>query len=371
MIINNFIFKPSMILSLEQENKVKACKTCFKEKEKKDFPNDCRNDCKACISERRKISDSKRIIINPSEKECRICKNVKPIEIFTKRDVKNNIYRNECKDCTSKISKEKKYYVKSRQKKIEEDHEGWKKHNREVHRKWVEKNYEKHSQDLKNYYKTTNGKMSSYRNRVENENKEDFNLWSGKLFEGICFYCGADENIGIDRLNSNISYIEENCVSCCSTCNMIKKSMDMGSFLQKVRDIAVYNKLTEFEKYNFVKSNLIIGNSSSYSDYKNRSIKMFQKFEITKEEFKEITQKDCYLCGSKNDKGIGIDRVDNNTGYKIENCKSCCSYCNFMKRNYIYEFFLKHIQKITHYSTKKEHLDISELSEFTSIMKIN
>ena len=57
-----------------------------------------------------------------------------------------------------------------------------------------------------------------------------------ELVTSNCFYCGATpSNIkkqpghngefiynGIDRVDSSIGYIEENCVSCCATCNKAK-----------------------------------------------------------------------------------------------------------------------------------------------------
>jgi hypothetical protein len=38
------------------------------------------------------------------------------------------------------------------------------------------------------------------------------------------------------------------------------------------------------------------------------------------------------LNSSKNENGI--DRVDNSTGYNLENAKACCAECNYMKIDY-------------------------------------
>lgn len=60
-----------------------------------------------------------------------------------------------------------------------------------------------------------------------------------KLIKLPCYYCGVDSSLiwtndkkiikeesfkynGIDRLNNNIGYIEENCVPCCKQCNYAK-----------------------------------------------------------------------------------------------------------------------------------------------------
>jgi hypothetical protein len=68
-------------------------------------------------------------------------------------------------------------------------------------------------------------------------------------------------------------------------------------------------------------------------------------FELTEEQFTKITQKDCHYCGAKpnnktEQKGYfgnyiynGIDRVDNNRGYTLENSVPCCKRCNTAKNN--------------------------------------
>jgi hypothetical protein len=64
---------------------------------------------------------------------------------------------------------------------------------------------------------------------------------------------------------------------------------------------------------------------------------------LTKEQFKEITSKNCWYCGkepsnNQNLKDVngqyvysGIDRVDNTIGYEIDNVVPCCKNCNYKK----------------------------------------
>ena len=42
---------------------------------------------------------------------------------------------------------------------------------------------------------------------------------------------------GIDRIDSNIGYIKENCVSCCWTCNKMKNNFSQKEFLEKINKI--------------------------------------------------------------------------------------------------------------------------------------
>lgn len=79
-------------------------------------------------------------------------------------------------------------------------------------------------------------------------------------------------------------------------------------------------------------------------------------FTLTPIEFKSLLIKDCFYCGdppseSKNKtwdsfKYNGIDRVENNIGYCIENCVTCCATCNKMKLALTEDEFKNKIIKI-------------------------
>lgn len=54
-----------------------------------------------------------------------------------------------------------------------------------------------------------------------------------------CHYCGCPiKTIGIDRKESNIGYVNDNCVSCCSDCNYMKNSRSYNDFIEKCRIIS-------------------------------------------------------------------------------------------------------------------------------------
>ncbi len=96
--------------------------------------------------------------------------------------------------------------------------------------------------------------------------------------------------------------------------------------------------------------------------YKIGAKKRGLEFDLSNDQFREITKQNCYYCGqkpsniqkSKSGHGDfvynGIDRIDNNTGYMIENCVPCCAICNIMKRdsskidflNKIKDIYIKH-----------------------------
>lgn len=74
------------------------------------------------------------------------------------------------------------------------------------------------------------------------------------------------------------------------------------------------------------------GNSikGRYRVYKTGAKKRNLAFKLTLEDFEKMWDNNCHYCGDKID-GIGIDRVDNNTGYIKSNTVPCCSVCNLMK----------------------------------------
>src|SRR3990172_439815 len=73
-----------------------------------------------------------------------------------------------------------------------------------------------------------------------------------------------------------------------------------------------------------------------YCYYKKRALGRGLLFELTKEQFKELTSSKCIYCNSEpsyEQKGQnlngyyiynGIDRVDNSIGYTVENSVPCC-----------------------------------------------
>ncbi len=102
-----------------------------------------------------------------------------------------------------------------------------------------------------------------------------------------------------------------------------------------------------------------------YYSYKKGAEKRGLPFELDMEQFKSFIDKNCFYCNSepsnvyqiKNSKtgeiraGIpivynGIDRLDNNKGYIMDNCITSCSTCNNMKHAHNYEFFINHVKKI-------------------------
>ena len=94
------------------------------------------------------------------------------------------------------------------------------------------------------------------------------------------------------------------------------------------------------------------------ANYKQQAKLRKLDFCLSKENFRNLTQQNCFYCGApplsiKNRKysnGVykcnGIDRKDNNEGYTISNAVSCCLICNRAKSNLSYQEFLQWIQRV-------------------------
>ena len=102
-----------------------------------------------------------------------------------------------------------------------------------------------------------------------------------------------------------------------------------------------------------------------YKSYQNGAQKRNLSFDLSLEEFTNITRLRCYYCGAeptlfKNDhtkqnglyEGNGIDRLDNTLGYFFTNCVPCCFICNRMKLESSYDEFLSQVHKISDYLRK-------------------
>jgi hypothetical protein len=84
------------------------------------------------------------------------------------------------------------------------------------------------------------------------------------------------------------------------------------------------------------------------------------EFNLTLDEFRTITSKNCFYCGVKPKQehlvvrknyrapyiSNGIDRVDSSKGYILENVVPCCTFCNTIKSKLSQEQFAALVVKI-------------------------
>jgi len=92
--------------------------------------------------------------------------------------------------------------------------------------------------------------------------------------------------------------------------------------------------------------------------YKDGAKKRGYNYDLTEEQFKEITQRDCYYCGAKPNNVSkrstrfgdyiynGLDRIDNEKGYIFNNVVSCCKFCNQAKSNFTLQEFKDWVERV-------------------------
>jgi hypothetical protein len=108
-----------------------------------------------------------------------------------------------------------------------------------------------------------------------------------------------------------------------------------------------------------------------WDQYKGHAKLRGYDFDLSKEEVGEFVTSNCFYCGcppnnlfkfKKKHKIMnyppffynGIDRVDNNIGYLLDNCVSCCWMCNRAKGNFEVHFFKEWIDRVYEHLHKQD-----------------
>jgi len=97
-----------------------------------------------------------------------------------------------------------------------------------------------------------------------------------------------------------------------------------------------------------------------FRTYKRRADKKELDFNLTLKEFIEIIEKNCYYCEAPPENEVkvkdetyhynGIDRKNNNKGYFLKNCVTCCAFCNMAKGADPYQKFVEWGKRVSKYA---------------------
>lgn len=110
--------------------------------------------------------------------------------------------------------------------------------------------------------------------------------------------------------------------------------------------------------------------NSLFNTYLSAAKRRKYPFLLTKGEFKALVSQNCYYCNSiprpscfnKKANGIllanGVDRVDNSSGYSMDNCVPCCKNCNIAKATMSQKDFFAWIRDLFSELTKNSKLDL-------------
>lgn len=126
----------------------------------------------------------------------------------------------------------------------------------------------------------------------------------------------------------------------CSNIRLNERRRKNGYYRSK----SFNNEKREKRRYNSI--------GGKYRIYKHGAKVRNYEFEITKEEFMTLWQKNCVYCGNSIET-IGIDRVNNKKGYILDNIVSCCIICNRMKMTMDKNDFIEQCKKIINFNNLK------------------
>lgn len=105
-----------------------------------------------------------------------------------------------------------------------------------------------------------------------------------------------------------------------------------------------------------------------FNDYAYKARKKSLAFDLTFQDFLQLTQQNCFYCGVepyfiKFDRRFkhqapfiynGIDRIDSTNGYCLDNVRTSCARCNYAKNSMTEDEFKALITKIYENYVKKE-----------------
>lgn len=172
-------------------------------------------------------------------------------------------------------------------------------------------------------------------------------------------YLTINTHLGKDNSSNNIY----NCTCDCGS-TIVAQGSDVKTGKIKSCGCLKYKKAQERVLEN-PKLNI---QKQLYRDYKYKAENHRElSFELTFEQFVDLIEKECTYCG---DIGVsfynstrkvtldyiykynGVDRVNNDKGYTVENSVACCKFCNQMKHTLTADFFKNHITKIYNLTKK-------------------
>jgi len=308
----------------------KFCTTCIKELPLDKFVGEKSGETKTCLDCRsnNKIHDTKR----DKERRNELARKneAKPERKEVKKEWAENNYE--------KVALKTMNY---RQRKMEEDQEGYLANNAEQAKKWRENHQEKMLESNENKKNSKELQYNVYSRNANLKNLEftiSFEDYSNVVTKE-CHYCALIQEKGfngIDRKDQSVGYIVDNCVSCCKMCNYMKGSTCDEVFIKRVEHILTFQGKIQGNLYPECFAN---HKSALYCQYRFRALKKQLDFSITPDDYNLIIKKNCFMCGKKSDQQHqnGIDRMDNTKGYTLENINACCCECNLIKKDYIYE----------------------------------
>lgn len=192
----------------------------------------------------------------------------------------------------------------------------------------------------RNYRKTTRGRFSLYKARAKHFGIP-FNIDYRQYAELVtlkCFYCGDDNTTGgVDRTDNTRGYVPENVVSCCKTCNFLKRDLftrEQFEFVTKYRlmyrETGFKLPLTGIPLDNF-KTPVSKRKRSRWYYFSQKSKKKGLSRSQLEEFIRSNGERCSYCTVNLPETGYCIDQIIPGKGYTIDNIRTACRVCNDIK----------------------------------------
>ena len=157
-------------------------------------------------------------------------------------------------------------------------------------------------------------------------------------------------------LLENNQIMAKACTTCCKMLSIdyFTHDSDNETITKTCKQCRDSNKIQNDKRDKDHRNAVTRGSTKSqyYSYAKNAPVRNLS-FELSYEQYESIVKQPCYYCETLQERGInGIDRKDNDIGYILDNCVSCCQLCNYMKHNLHIDVFFKRIEHILTYHQK-------------------
>lgn len=168
---------------------------------------------------------------------------------------------------------------------------------------------------------------------------------------------------GKSILKDNGKYVKVKCLRCKNVYDIIRALVKRKKAItcNKCKNIKyIFNHNLELSQLlNARYRSLYYGVGQKTSIGKRKNL----KFSLSKKQAFLLMCKPCHYCGGFDEQfkagkykipSVGIDRVDSNLGYKLNNCVPCCSICNTLKLDHKVEDFFNIIKKIYKHNKLKK-----------------
>lgn len=352
----------------------RVCTKCTESKQPSDFERTdtggyrkvCRQCRKTGRSERVKEA---RVNHNPDAVEkpnaCVKCgKGPDEVDFPWRTDNISGNWRNECNKCINA----KEYYKDYRVRKIAENKEEFNAHNAKVHLEWAHKNPEKVKEQQMKTATVPDRKIKLVRTTAKQQKvpfaEEDVEKMKEK-FGMPCEFCAYEPSLGeelngLDQLVAGQGYTDANTVPCCATCNAMKCVMSVDEFLMAVREIHAHLHSNNDDALPLAgQQRRTLPPAFSGSAERREADDVDKTCRLSDEERIELWGGSCYLCGRS--PAFGYDRVDAKVGYVPDNVRSCCTICNYMKKDVELQDFKMHVGFIHKHTMHWVLKDISDI----------